>query len=113
MHRACNVTRLSTRAHKIRGKSVGVAADWIIHNVEAAYSCHFAVQNTPRVFPCKTPLLYIPCLLATLPSFVPTFASFSPWAELYTGKPHKKSFNAIGSIRTMENFQAFFLVFHG
>jgi len=105
-----NVTRLSTRAHEIRGKSVGVAAGWIIHNVEARIVVTLLYRISYGYSLAKPYFLYPASWL--LPSFVPTCLVFF-LSGLYTEKPHKKSFNAIGSIRAIENFQVFFLVFHG
>lgn len=100
-----NITRLSTRAHEIRGKSVGVAAGWIIHNVEARIVVTL-LYRIPHWYFLARPFFYILSLGYFPLLFLP--ALFFTWAELYTEKPLKKSLNAIGSIRAMENFQVFF-----
>lgn len=76
-----NVMRLSTRAHEIRGKSVGVAAAWIIHNVEARivvtllYRISYEYSLAEPFFLCPASCL--------LPSFVSTCLVFFLDGTLY------------------------------
>lgn len=65
-----NVTGLSTRAHEIRGKSVGVAAGWIIHNVEAR-TVVTSLYRIPYGYSLEKPFFLHPASWL-FPSFVPT-----------------------------------------
>lgn len=88
---------------------MGVAAGWIIHNVEARIVVTL-LYRIPHWYFLARPFFYTLSLGYFPLLFLP--ASFSTWAKLYIEKPLKKSLNAIGSIRAMKNFQVFFFIWN-